>query len=176
MEANNVSFQQGDMMTYAQGDLSSFDFIFLLYNFHHIKDVKNETDERKANANKQEFLRNCYKNMKAGSYLCVADIFVPSDNTEVAKLFARRIEEGYFSTFWNALTSLKKLEISSAQRTASYCRQNEHEIGLYVQEREHEYPITLTWLEECADKLGFAIILNEEVNVVGDAIVLIKKE
>ncbi len=177
MDVSNVSFWQADMMDVVQQDLSKYDFIFLLYNFHHIEDSTDNSTERKMNSKKLEFLRNLYDNMKEGAYLCVADIFIPTyDKNDINKLFKRRVDEGYRSTFWGGLVNLNGEAIIEAERAANFCAQNEREVGIKVVKRQHEYLITRNWLQTSAQETGFEEILNADVNVVGDAIMLFKKD
>jgi SAM-dependent methyltransferase len=169
----SVDFSQGDMMKYVEQDMSDFDFIFLLYNFHHIPD---ETiSGRRRESKKENFLRNCYNNMRSGTYLCIADLFVSDETLDVIALFENRVQEGYSSTFWNRLISLDAEAISEAKRVADYCKRNEEQVGIKVQQRKLEYPISRTWLENAAKNIGFKKIISEEVDIVGDAVLLFEK-
>jgi len=174
-KAENVSFAIGDMVEYVKSNLNNFDFIYLLYNFHHIEDKADETNERGKNTYKYQFLRDCYDNMKVGAYICIAELFISNDESETEELFKDRILEGYASTFWNSLTTLDEEAISEARRSADFCKNNEHEIGIKVRKREHEYPVTREWLKRTAKQLRFREVLCENINVVGDAIMLFKK-
>ncbi len=172
---SNVFFAKDDMLERVKHDLSDFDFVFLLYNFHHIEDADNSTSENKKNSKKIEFLRNCYNNMKDGAYLCIADVFITNDETETRRLFEQRVAEGSASTFWGGLSSLDAESISEARRAADFCKRNEEQVGIKVLQRKYEYPITLKWLRNSALNTGFNEILSEEVNFVGDAIMLFRK-
>jgi len=174
-QLTNINFEMGEMTHYVQQDLHKFDFIFLLYNFHHIPDSVNTQNEKKRNAGKLEFLRNCYNNMKDSAYLCIADLFIPNNDEDIKQLFEHRVNEGYASTFWNGLGSLGAEDISEARRAADFCKRNEEQVGIKVVNREHEFPITREWLKKSAREAGFAEVLNENINDVGDAIMLFQR-
>ena len=178
-KVNNVVFLGAEMVEYVSAsttDLSDYDFIYLLYNFHHIKDAPNAVDDKKKHYPKFDFLRKCYDSMSEDSFICIADLFLPSnDDDEIAALFTNRVAEGDASTFWSSLSSVEEQAISDARRVAEFCRRNEHEVGIKVRKREYEYPVTREWLKKAATKIGFRVFFDESVNSVGDAIVLLKK-
>jgi SAM-dependent methyltransferase len=170
-EFGNVFFIQADMCEHVKLDtLSEFDLIFLLYSFHHILDPLE---------NKIRFLKNCYANMKAGSYLLITETFLPEDaedlkeNLQIKRLFDQRAVEGYASTFWAALNSLKEVEI--AKEVANVSFKEELEAGHLVNERKEEYLVKFSWLVETASACGFKVIIAEPVNSIMEKALLLQK-
>jgi len=176
LQINNVDFCKGDMKKRVKENLTEFDFIYLLYNFHHIEDSSMPNTKR--DDIKTEFLRDCFYHMKPNSYLCIAELFLPAENDKrlLDNLFESRVKEGHASTFWNDLKSLDKEAIRSAKETAQFCEGREENVGIKVANRNHEYLVTKNWLENQARRLGFIKIIDEDINTVGDAIMLFKKE
>ena len=170
-EFDNVSFTQADMCEHVKSDaLSKFDLIFLLYSFHHILDPLD---------NKIEFLKNCYTNMKAGSYLLITETFLPenteeiNENLQIKRLFEQRATEGYASTFWSALNSINEVEI--AKKAANVSLNEEMEAGRLVSERNEEYLVKFSWLVEVARSCGFKAIIAEPVNSIMEKALLLQK-
>lgn len=170
-ELNNVSFVQADMCEHVKSDtLSEFDLIFLLYSFHHILDPLE---------NKINFLKNCYDNMKVGCYLLITETFLPEDaetlkeNLQIKRLFDQRAAEGYASTFWAALNSLKDVE--AAKEVAKVSFKEELEAGHLVNERKEEYLVKFSWLVETARVCGFKVIIAEPVNSIMEKALLLQK-
>jgi len=175
----NTMFLHGDMIDYVKQDMSSFDLLFLLYNFHHIKDSDYGKEKEKT-----EFLRDCYKNMKVGAMLCIADLFIPEQNGGLAtkegrdalmEWFYHRSKEGHASTFWSSLEGLEKEQIAQAKEIARYCESKEYENGTRICNLEFEFPIKKSWLSRVAQEQKFTQILNEEINTLGEAILLFRK-
>ena len=167
----NATFVQADMCEYvALPTLSEFDLIFLLYSFHHIIDPLD---------NKAEFLKNCYANMKIGSYLLITETFLPEDveglkeNSQIEKLFEQRGIEGYASTFWNALNSLQEVEL--AKEVANISLKEELEAGFLVNKRKDEYLVKFSWLVEIAKSCGFKVVIAEPVNSIMEKALLLQK-
>lgn len=168
----NVTFVTDNMTKFVTKSLATFDFIYLVYSFHHIEDpLKNKT----------EFLENCYQNMKKGAYLCIAETFIPEqysmerDDDAIIKLFASRGEEGYVSTFWKSLKGLQIKDIEYSHEIASYCRQMEIDAGKLVDCRQDEYLVKRSWLTKQAKDIGFAAVLDMQTNNIGDALMLFQK-
>lgn len=171
-KVTNVTFITEDMNEFAAKSLNKFDIIYFLYSFHHIEDPL----ERKIT-----FLENCYKSMKRGAYICIAETFIPEAysmeeiDPAIEKLFETRGDEGYASTFWRSLKSVKAEDILYAEKTASYCRQMEIDAGKLVACRNNEYLVKRSWLKAQAEKAGFITVLDKEINNIGDAIMLFQK-
>ncbi|NLL56781.1 MAG: class I SAM-dependent methyltransferase [Clostridiales bacterium] len=168
----NIHFMSGDMTEFVTNDLQNFDFIYMIYSFHHIEDPLQ---------NKIVFLQNCYNNMSAGAYLCVGETFIAEvnamDGTDsgVLNFFEKRGAEGYASTFWKSLNGLSKDDIDYANEVASYCGQMEINAGKLVAIRNNEYLVKRSWLVNHAKKIGFEVVIDKQVNTIGDAIILLKK-
>lgn len=167
----NVSFMQADMCEHvASSELSEFDLVFLLYSFHHILDPLDK---------KIEFLKNCYANMKEGSYLLIAETFLPedtetlNDSVQIRRLFEYRAAEGYASTFWAALSSLNGIEY--AQKVANVSSKEELEAGKLVNERNEEYLVKFSWLISAAKACGFKVVIAEPVNSIMEKALLLQK-
>ena len=162
--------------------LKEYDIVYMFYSFHHIPDGENWKPGKNVNhANKAGFLRNCFMNMKLHSYLCIADLFLPDNldknNPIIEEPFIKnRIREGEASTFWNSLTGVGKSEILVAKKKANNCQENEEAVILKANERKPEYLVSLDWLGKQAEKAGFTTVINRDVNAVGDAIILFRKD
>jgi len=169
---NNIKFVQGDMSSYVKQDLTQFDFIFMLYAFHHIPDP---------HQNKIEFLKQCYKNMKKGAYICIAEAFVPENLSDegadprILSIWQERGKESYASVFWNCLNGLDEKSIAKAETIASYSQSMELMAGELVAGRNNEYLVKISWLAIEAEKIGFKTILNENINSIADSILLFQK-
>lgn len=168
---NNVAFVQEDMCEHVTSTaLSGFDLIFLLYSFHHILDPLE---------NKIEFLKNCYTNMKSGSYLLITETFLPEEteelkeNLQIKRLFEQRAAEGYASTFWSTLSSITEVEI--AKKAANVSLNEELEAGRLVNERNEEYLVKFSWLVEAAKTCGFKVVIAEPVNSIMEKALLLQK-
>lgn len=170
----NVSFIEADMCELVTLDnLSDYDLIFLLYSFHHILDPLE---------NKIVFLRNCYNHMKLGSYLLIAETFIPEESRSlrhdqsIEDLFRIRSEEGYASTFWAALESISTDGIDLAKAAGHFSRTEESKAGDLVNSRVDEYLVKSSWLIKQAREIGFRVVLAEPVNVICEKAILLRKE
>lgn len=168
---DNVSFIQVDMCEYVTAStLSEYDLVFLLYSFHHILDPLD---------NKVEFLKNCYSNMKLGSYLLITETFLPEDietikeSVGIEQLFEQRAIEGYASTFWATLNSMDEFEI--AKKVANVSFNEELEAGRLVNKRNEEYLVKFSWLVETAKACGFNVVIAEPVNSIMEKALLLQK-
>ena len=168
----NISFFAQDMCEQVKEDLSKYDLIFQLYAFHHILDPLEK---------KIEFLNDCYKNMKKGSYLLIAETFLPENIENLEKedaildLWKQRSVEGYSSTYWAALQKLTNEGISFAQKVAQTSKEEEYEAGKHVYDRNDEYLVKFSWLKEEAGKSGFEIVIAEPVNALEENVILLRK-
>lgn len=172
-DCSNLDFIACDMCSYAATkNISDYDLIFLLYSFHHIVDPLD---------NKIRFLKDCFKNMKNGSYLLITETFIPEESIKLEQdqkiidLFKIRSEEGYASTFWAALESLSEEGVDLAKSVAKISLSEESKAGELVNKREEEYLVKLSWLVERAKEIGFEIIISEPVNSIMEKAVLLKK-
>lgn len=162
---DNASFICHDMMEFARSEeLQEYDFIYMLYSFHHIPDPE---------MRKVQFIEDVFNNMRSGSHLFIGETFLPEDDTSILKLWDVRSMEGYASTFWNCLERGSKL--AEAHNAAVISKREEVEAGRLVGERNDEYLVTRAWLTDELKHAGFSIVLNEPVNAVGDGVVLVKK-
>ena len=174
---NNINLNKIDARKFVNNGLSDYDFIFLLYNFHHIPDVD------KYKSDKENFLRNLYNNMKKGSYLCIADDFLPERCDEsslegdeyLTSLYQQRAEEYKASTFWSFLRGVSLADVFAASEEAEQSKIRETESGVKVQMRDGEYLIKRGWLRERLERIGFSVVIDCNVNSIGDAILLLKK-
>lgn len=166
---NNLKFECADMCQFIDKQAMKFDFIFLLYAFHHITDPL---------LNKEDFLKKCYNSMKPGSYLFITETFLPSEDDEwsdVATLFKARALEGYASTYWESLRSLEGNDIKLASRIASTSLEEETTAGQLVANRDSEYLVEFNWLIELCKKIGFHIVIAEPVNCINEKAILLMR-
>lgn len=166
----NLTFELADMREYVRRSLP--EMVVMLYSFHHIPDPL----DRKVN-----FLEDCYETLPDGGYICIAETFLTTDSRdeladrEIRSTWADRGFEGYASTFWAALDGLTDDAIEHAQDVGEFSRQHEREAGENVRTRDEEYLITMDWVVEHAEDVGFEVVLAEPVNSLGDGIVLLRK-
>jgi len=175
---NNITISEySDVTKFIENGLSDYDFIYLLYNFHHIPDTTARKKE------KIDFLADCYDNMKSGSYFCIADDFLPEmcNENELKKddslenLYDRRAEETKTLTFWTYLNGVTHKDVRKASEEADNSKIREKESFVKVKTQDGEYLIKKSWLVKIAKDAGFEKIIDEDVNSIGDAILLFKK-
>lgn len=170
LDLTNLRFETADMREHVQRSLP--EMVVMLYSFHHIPDPLEQ---------KIDFLENCYETLPDGGYICIAETFLKTDargelaDREIRSTWADRGLEGYASTFWSALDGLSQSDIEHAQDVGEFSRQHEREAGENVRTRDEEYLITMDWVVEHAQSVGFEVVLAEPVNSLGDGIVLIQK-
>ena len=174
----NITISEySDVTKFLKKGLSEYDFIYLLYNFHHIPDTTTRKKE------KVDFLTDCYDNMKVGSYLCIADDFLPEMcneseleiDTSLENLYKRRAEETETLTFWSYLKGVAPREVREADEEATNSKTRENESFVNVKTKDGEYLIKKSWLVAKAKEVGFSTIIDKDVNSIGDAILLLKK-
>lgn len=170
LDLSNLTFATADMREYVQCSLP--EMVVMLYSFHHIPDPLEQ---------KVDFLEDCYETLPDGGYICIAETFLTTDSRseladrEIRSTWADRGLEGYASTFWAALDGLSQSDIENAQDVGEFSRQHEREAGENVRMRDEEYLITMDWVVEHAQRVGFEVVLSEPVNSLGDGIVLLQK-
>lgn len=167
LSINNLRFECADMCQYIDKQAAKYDFIFLLYSFHHIMDPM---------SNKERFLKKCYDSMKPGSYLFITETFLPSRDDEwsdILTLFKARALEGYASTFWESLRSLDGNDIKLANKIALTSLEEETTAGQFVANRDSEYLVEFNWLIEQCEKIGFRIVISEPVNCINEKAILL---
>jgi SAM-dependent methyltransferase len=164
---HNLKFECADMCEFVCKYAMKYDFIYMLYAFHHINDPL---------SNKEDFLTNCYECMKPGSYLFITETFLPSKDDEwldVANLFKARALEGYASTYWEALRSLEKNDIELANKIATTSLKEESTAGQLVDNRDSEYLVEFSWLIELSKRIGFQVKIAEPVNCINEKAILL---
>jgi hypothetical protein len=143
-----------------------------LHSFHHIPDPLQR---------KIEFLEDCYTALSNGGCIGIGETFLKTDTRdesarrEIRKRWANRGIESYASTFWSALDGIAPADIEHAQEVGEFSREHEVEAGENVLARDDEYPISMNWLVDHAQSVGFAVLIAEPVNSLGDGIVLLRK-
>jgi tRNA G46 methylase TrmB len=170
LDLPNLVFETADMREHVQNSLP--EMVIMLYSFHHIPDPLQR---------KVEFLEDCYEALSDGGYICIAETFLTSDSRdelaarEIRSTWADRGLEGYASTFWSALNGLDPADIEHAQEVGEFSRTHEREAGENVRTRDEEYLVSMEWVVESAQSVGFKVVLAEPVNSLGDGIVLLRK-
>lgn len=171
VETGNIQFMLADFREYVENSELPKMLVFL-YSFHHIPDPVEQ---------KTEFLHDCFRNLDAGGYVCIAETFLDiagrseRADREVRRTWATRGLEGYASTFWSALTGVGNESIERAQKAGEFSRSHELEAGENVVQRDDEYLVTMDWLTEAANTAGFNVVLSEPTNAFGDGVVLLQK-
>ena len=169
---SNIAFETANMIDYVESATVLSEMIVLLYSFHHIPDPLQQ---------KISFLENCYASLPEGGLICIGETFLKNDARDEAAIreirtrWADRELEAYASTFWSALDGIDPAAIDHAQEVGEFSRDHEREAGKHVVDRNEEYLISMKWLVDHAQTVGFDVPLAEPVNSVGDGIVLLRK-
>lgn len=166
-EINNLHFECNDMCDFLNQNQNDYDFVFLLYSFHHILDPI---------SNKELFLRKLYSNLSAGSHVLITETFLPEDTDpwmDIETLFQVRALEGYASTYWESLRSLSPIDIDLAKKIAETSSKEESIAGKLVKSRDSEYLIKFEWLVDFCEKIGFQVIISEPVNCINEKAILL---
>lgn len=165
-KVNNAVFKKDDILNISN-IYNDEDFTFFLFAFHHITDPLD---------NKIQFLKAFFNIAKNGSYLCITETFLPEDSSKenILNLFEKRRKEGFLSTFWNVLEGVDDLSIQSALEIANYCGDNEYGAGELVAKRDNEYLVTKKWLQQIAVDIGYEIILDKDIDSIGDSLFLFR--
>ena len=144
----------------------------MVHSFHHIEDpIKT----------KEDFLKNCFSAMTDGSWLCIAETFVPTSVHSpdfvagTRRLWEQRVREARASTFWNALRGLDEDCLADSRDVSEFASSCEAEVGRLVEKRAYEYSLSLVDLTSLGSSAGFRAVLVEPVNSVGDAVVLFSR-
>lgn len=167
MGKENAAFIRADMLEFAKSDeLSGYDFVFMLYSFHHIEDPQDK---------KVQFLRDMNQNMSKGAYLWIGETFLPDDGTTIEELWTRRANEGYASTFWNSLKDYPRMPRETAYEAAETSYDEEYKAGKFVNNRDDEYLVTRKWAGQAVRDAGFEVVINEPVNAFEDGVIFVKK-
>jgi hypothetical protein len=172
LDQSNVTFETAEMREYVETVGSLPKMVVLLYSFHHIPDPLQQ---------KVDFLEKCYANLPDSGHICIAETFLKNDacsevaDREVRTMWAGRGLEAYASTFWSALDGLDQTDIEHAQEVGDFSRSHEIEAGENVRDRDEEYLVSMEWVVEHAQRIGFEVVLAEPVNSLGDGIVLLPK-
>jgi ubiquinone/menaquinone biosynthesis C-methylase UbiE len=170
LDFSNLTFETADMREHVQNPLP--EMVVMLYSFHHIPDPLQQ---------KIDFLEDCYATLPDRGHICIAETFLKTDarneiaEREIRTTWADRALEGYASTFWSALNGLDQADIEHAQEVGDFSRNNEREAGENAVDRDEEYMVSMKWLVEHAQSIGFEVILAEPINSLGEAIVLLRK-
>jgi SAM-dependent methyltransferase len=166
----NARFLKRDMVKYISEQERLPELILFLYAFHHIRDPLKT---------KRDLLRACKEKLPANGRICIADIFLPESfaSVELDSLtknrWSYRLLEGYSSTFWAALDGLAKQEVGRARDVGNFCAENEYKAGNLIMKRKNEYPVSMGWLIETAQEIGFSVDIAEPCNCIGDGVVLL---
>ncbi|MDR0893788.1 MAG: class I SAM-dependent methyltransferase [Prevotellaceae bacterium] len=169
--------EKEQLNNFIQESLKDYDLTYMLYNFHHIPDDNIRKKE------KGDFLSNIYDNMRSDSFFCIADDFLPENckETELKKdksletLYELRKKETESATFWNYLKGVGDEDIRKATEEAENSKIREHQAYIKVRNRNGEFLIKKSWLVNKAQEENFSVLINYDVNSVGDAILLFQK-
>jgi dsDNA-binding SOS-regulon protein len=169
--------EKENLNNFIENELKNYDFIYLLYNFHHI------CDSSKRKKEKVDFLSSCCESMNLNSFLCIADDFLPENchedklktDNSLEVLYEQRARETESATFWNYLKGVNYEDIREAEEEATISKTREKQAYLKVKTQDGEYLIKKSWLVDKAKEEGFSVLINQDVNSVGDAILLFQK-
>ncbi len=167
---DNVVFAVEDILN-IQKLYAGEDFTFLLFAFHHIPDPLE---------NKIKFLKDYFNVANNSSYLCITETFIQDEKQtkenkeKILNLFTDRRREGVASTFWNVLDGIDDESIQRAHDIARYCGDHEYFAGELVANRDNEYLVTKEWLRETVKSIGYKVILETDIDGIGDGLFLLK--
>ena len=168
---SNIAFKTANMVKHVKTS-SLPELVVFLHSFHHIPDPLQR---------KIEFLESCYTALPDEGYVCIGETFLQGDARDEAARRAIRSQwadrgfESYASTFWSALEGIDSASVEHAQEVGEFSREHEVEAGENVLNRDDEYQISMNWLVDRAQSVGFNVVLAEPVNSLGDGIVLLRK-
>jgi len=168
-EAEALTFAVGDMTEYVATTQELPELVVMLYSFHHIPDPLRH---------KKDFLRQCYRGLPDGGYLCIAEGFLSDMDlreTELSERWEQRKTEAYASTFWASLDGLDADSIADAQQVGEFSARHEQEAGENVIDRDGEYLVSRDWVEYQAGAKGLDVVLSEPCNSLGEGVVLLQK-
>ena len=143
-----------------------FDFTYMLYQFRHI----GETTE-----DKFKFLEGFYEAMKLTSYLCIADTLLDDlDYDNIDSLYKHRADEVYASVLLSGISSFDKEKVEEHKIFAANASYKELAVGKIIKE-QHDTLISKFLLTTEAKRLGYNVLFAEQVNGIGDYVILLQK-
>lgn len=144
-----------------------FDFIYMLYKFRHIGATIED---------KFKFLEDIYDAMKPGSYLCIADTLIDCyDDDYINRLYRVRADEVYASVLLSNLSSFDKVKVDEYKTLAANTAYKELEVGKDIKEQNDDTLISKYMLTTEAKRIGYNILLAEQVNGLGDYVIVLQK-
>lgn len=167
----NLTFVKGDLTKLESFNFINVDVVLMVYSFNYINDPLKV---------KEEFLTNLHSKMKKGARLMIGDWFLhdekPYDKEALTELYLSRVEEGAQSIFWNELNGEHtKEEQEQAQEKLQEYKDSQKELLDHILNREQLYPVSKKWLLNTATKIGFTVELQEDINNINDAVIVLKK-
>lgn len=170
---NNVTFVLGDLTKLNTFNLVNMDMALLAYSYNYILNPL---------TNKEEFLKDVYRKMKRGAKILIADWFLPEEKTynkeNMEQFYLKRMEEGKLSLKNNLMLENPELTDEVQQNIESQLAVYEeyHQAALKkLLARKEIFPTSKKWLLDTAEKIGFKLELVEELNTIGDIVVLLSK-
>lgn len=143
-----------------------FDFTYMLYQFRHIGETTKD---------KFKFLEEFYEAMKPGSYLCIADTLLDDpDYDHIDSLYRHRADEVYASVLLSGISSFDKEKVENSKIFAANASYKELAVGKIIKE-QHDTLISNFLLTTEAKQIGYNILFAEQVNGIGDYIILLQK-
>lgn len=167
----NLTFVRGDLTKLDSFNFINVDLVLMSYSFNYINDPL-ET--------KQQFLEHIFSKMKHGARLIIGDWFLNNvktfDAENIKQLYKLRVEEGAQSIFWNVLGGKQtEKDIELAHKYLEKFKRHHRNLLKNILERKQVYPVSLEWLVDTAVKVGFKVELNNYINNINDAVVVLKK-
>lgn len=181
----NIRFAQADMNRlgdYLRTSRLQPDIITAVYSFHHVADPLE---------NKQSVVNDMYAGLKKGGKVIIADLYVDLDPNApgyakaAEKQYLMRSEEAYTSVFWAVLREMldagKALEeaLARARQVAEFSKASELnalEGAIFrAKAKVPEHLITKQQIIQLFEKAGFRIILFNQINHIGEAILLAER-
>ncbi len=180
--ASNIEFKYCDMR--GIGDLLKKeklnpDIVVFLYSFHHIP----HPIERK-----KKVAEDLFALAKPGAKVIIGDSVVPISaedrdyENRVLEQERLRPRIAYLTVFWEEYLKARekgkahKDALKLAKKCATKSKALEELAGKKLAEQDGEYPVTLEELRTIWQEAGFRILLCEEINVIGEAILFCVKD
>lgn len=143
-----------------------FDFTYMLYQFRHIGVTTED---------KFKFLEGFYEAMKPGSYLCIADTLLDDiDYDNIDSLYKHRADEVYASVLLSCISSFNKEKVEEHKIFAANASYKELAVGKIIKE-QHDTLISKFLLTTEAKRIGYNVLFAEQVNGIGDYVILLQK-
>lgn len=170
LKVKNLTFVHGDLTKLENYNLINVDIVLLVYSYNFIDDPLEQ---------KKEFLSNLFSKMKEGAKVIIGDWFLNDtktyDENDIKTLYKARVTEGAKSVFWNMLDGKENEHIENAHDNFDVYNKHHKNLLKNVILRKNIYPTSKKWLIDTAVEVGFSVLLEDYINNINDAVIVLKK-